>query len=399
MNNIKEFEDISEENEQDLDENIFSTYSQAVIWGTDWTAETILNQLRKGNIDLNPNFQRREAWNEIKKSKFIESIILGLPIPPIILAQKKDKKGSYIVIDGKQRLLSIRRFCANHNIEDDEKFETLHLKGLEVLKNLNRKNYVNLDDPELLDFKNSFDNQSIRTIVIKNYPNEEFLYTVFLRLNTGSLPLSPQELRQALHPGPFLDFADEYSIESNGLKTILNISKPDYRMRDVELLIRYFAFKYFFPENYHGKLKDFFDLTCKNLNQKWESDRQEIIGEAKKLENAINTTISIFGEKNAFSKFEDNSYTSRFNRALFDIMVYYFSNENIAQSALKQKEAIKEKFEKTIMEKDNFRSSIESSTKNIQNINIRFKIWGEILKETTNLNIDIPQVREKALAE
>ncbi|MGN6930399.1 DUF262 domain-containing protein, partial [Neisseria sp. P0015.S010] len=76
----------------------------------DWTTETIIRQIEKGNIILNPDFQRRDAWNKKKKSQFIESLILGLPIPQIVLAESKDQKGKYIVLDGKQRLLSLRQF-------------------------------------------------------------------------------------------------------------------------------------------------------------------------------------------------------------------------------------------------------------------------------------------------
>lgn len=97
-------------------------FEEAVIWGTDWTTETIFTQLQKGNIDLNPSFQRRDAWTDREKSRLIESLILGLPVPPIILAENKNKKNSYIVIDGKQRLLSIRRFFEEN---DDGEFAPL----------------------------------------------------------------------------------------------------------------------------------------------------------------------------------------------------------------------------------------------------------------------------------
>jgi hypothetical protein len=79
--------------------------------------------------------------------------------------------------------------------------------------------------------------------VIRNWPDEKFLYQVFLRLNTGSVPLSPQELRQALHPGPFSSFVDSFSGSSIEIRYILGLSAPDFRMRDAELVIRYFAFR------------------------------------------------------------------------------------------------------------------------------------------------------------
>ena len=98
--------DPSQLNEDDLT----VTTTGAVVTASDWTTETILSQLRQGNIDLTPSFQRREAWRNDRKSRYIESLFLGLPVPQIVLAERKGRRGSYIVIDGKQRLLSIRSF-------------------------------------------------------------------------------------------------------------------------------------------------------------------------------------------------------------------------------------------------------------------------------------------------
>ena len=77
----------------------------AVVTATDWTVETLISQLNKRNIKLDPSFQRRDAWTIRRKSEFIESLFLGLPVPQVVLAESKEKKGSYIVLDGKQRLL------------------------------------------------------------------------------------------------------------------------------------------------------------------------------------------------------------------------------------------------------------------------------------------------------
>ena len=182
---------------------------EAVLWGTDWTAETIVSQIKKGRIELNPKFQRREAWDDKRKSAFIESLVCGFPIPQIILAEGRTKNDPYIVIDGKQRLISLRRFFST---SDDVDYKPLKLKGLSVLSELNNNTYADIcSDPQICNVISQVENQPIRTIIIRNWPDEEFLYTVFLRLNTGSLPLSTQELRQALHPGAFLNFCDEYA--------------------------------------------------------------------------------------------------------------------------------------------------------------------------------------------
>ena len=238
-------EDTSGENEEDLFQDEQS-FSQAVMWGADWTVETIMNQLIRNNINLFPRFQRRDAWTNQAKSRFIESLLLGLPIPPIILAESRESRGTYIVIDGKQRLLTIRRFFAS---SQGDNFEPFRLIGLQILNELNGLGIGELsENAEYASLLAQLQNQTIRTTVIRNWPNENFLFTVFLRINTGSMKLSPQELRQALHPGEFIDFADTFSVESEPVKQMLGLRRPDFRMRDVEMVIRYFAFKYFINE-------------------------------------------------------------------------------------------------------------------------------------------------------
>lgn len=248
-------EDISGLNKLDL--------SNMAISGTDWTADTIVNQIRKGNILLSPYFQRRDAWSPKMKSRFIESLFLGLPIPQIILAENKDKKGTYIVIDGKQRLLSLQQF-----VEGNEEGKKLKLVGLEVKEKLNKMTYDDIQNSEYCDEIDAFNNQTIRTVVVKNWPSVEVLYLLFLRLNTGSVKLSPQELRQALYPGKFIDYVNSVSSTCDELKKMLNIKKPDFRMRDVEILIRYFSFA-MFAKDYSGSMQQFLDNSCNKLNKTW----------------------------------------------------------------------------------------------------------------------------------
>jgi len=391
MEQLKMFDELDTAAEESSDDVIvqLDEFHQAVIWGTDWTTGTIVNQLNKGNIDLNPRFQRREAWTEPRKSKFIESLILGLPIPQIILAEKKERKGTYIVIDGKQRLLSIRKFFSQ---PDEVEFPRLRLSKLDSLSTLNGKSYYDLDnDPALSDFAIAIENQSVRTIIIKNWPSEAFLYNVFLRLNTGSLQLSPQELRQALNPGDFIDFADDFSISSEHIKRVLNIRKPDYRMRDVELVIRYFAFK-LFADTYNGNLKLFFDNAVQTLNSEWLHKEAEIQQYAKALESAIEFTYEIWSN-DAFRKWKAKSYQGRFNRAIFDIMVYYFSDPHIRHAAANHKPEIKERFRSLCEGNVEFLNSFETSTKNMIPTNIRYEVWGRALGEIIGIPANTPNFK------
>ena len=73
----------------------------------DWTVETIVRQIQQENIDLDPAFQRRNAWRDSRRSRLIESFVLGFPVPQLVLAESPRQRGSFIVIDGKQRLMTI----------------------------------------------------------------------------------------------------------------------------------------------------------------------------------------------------------------------------------------------------------------------------------------------------
>ena len=265
----------------EIEENWFSG---PTLWSTDWTTETLVSQLRRGNINLDPRYQRRNAWDTKRKSLFIESLVLGLPIPQIILAEEKGKKGNFVVIDGKQRLLALRQFAVNQ--DERTGFKPLKLTGLKEREDLNGLSYDDIRNRlDLADDVNNFDNQTVRTVVIRGWSSEKYLYSVFLRINTGSVQLSTQELRQALHPGPFSDYIDDFSVESEPLKSALKLKQPDFRMRDTELVLRYFAYRNFLG-HYKGNLKLFLDNATKDLNARWKNDSAQIQDQAKDLEKA-----------------------------------------------------------------------------------------------------------------
>ncbi|MBN9452943.1 MAG: DUF262 domain-containing protein [Bosea sp.] len=377
------------ENLSDIENFDPKIVSQAVVSGTDWTTETIISQINKGNIQLNPRFQRRDAWERERKSQFIESLILGLPIPQLVLAESKTKRGSYIVIDGKQRLLSIRQFAAE---PDDKIYQRLQLTGLNIRDDLRKLSLFDLRaDAARSDDLAAFENQPIRTIVIKNWGNDNFLYQVFLRLNTGSVPLSPQELRQALHPGDFVEFADLASGESKALRDLLKLKKPDFRMRDAELLIRWYAFQYF-GDRYNGDLKGFLDHTCAELNSWWPQSQNEIIGKLEDFEAAYSCARDIFGD-NVCRKWTSDGYERPFNRAIFDFIMYYFAMPNVRERAIPQKEAVELAFRRLCETNADFLGSIERTTKSIGATSLRFSIWAEELGAVLGIALRSPVLR------
>lgn len=378
---------LPEDQQEDLDDLALENnwYYGATLWSTDWTTETITSQLKKGNINLSPKFQRRNAWDDKRKSLFIESLFLGLPVPQLILAEEKTKKGSFLVIDGKQRLLALRQFVAD---TDDKDFTSLRLKGLDEKDNLNGKNYSDLKN-ENSDEINTFDNQSIRTVVIRNWKEDKYLHAVFLRINTGSVQLSPQELRQALLPGYFSDYIDDFSTESETLKTFLGLKEPDFRMRDVEIVLRYFAYK-FFADEYSGNFKKFLDDTSRRLNSQWDKERNNIEAASSELNRGLEFITSIFGKTGACRKWAVERYERRINRAVFDVMIYYFSDEAVRKKGQKKEKRIESAFKRLCEADMTFLSSIETTTKSQLANWTRFDVWSKALNKILGTKLKNP---------
>ncbi|MFJ4715661.1 DUF262 domain-containing protein [Streptomyces sp. NPDC088785] len=386
--------------EDDTSESVTSEeVTRAVVTDTDWTAETILSQLRRGNIQLNPRFQRRDAWNRPRKSRFIESLILGLPIPQIVLAEDKNRRGKFIVLDGKQRLLALRQFAAGSSFaasDEEEGFKGFSLSGLEVREDLRLVTLKRMEkEAKYVDDFNSLLNETIRTVVVRRWPSEDFLNLVFLRLNTGSVKLSPQELRQALHPGKFTDFLDDFASESEWLRRALRIDKPDFRMRDVEILLRYFGFRYSLDE-YTGNLKKFLDDTVNVLNAQWESEEGGIRARGEECDKAIEATFEIFGEQ-SFYRWARGKYEGRFNRAVFDVMTYYFTDSEVRELAIGRSGSVEAAFRHLCESDQRFVESIQTTTKTPLATHRRLAAWGEALERVIDRSLRIPELRDNRL--
>jgi hypothetical protein len=367
------------ENEEDSSLSSPNVLDGVVVTDTDWTAETVLSQINKGNILLNPKFQRREAWDLPRKSRFIESLMVGLPIPQLVLAEMPGQRGRFIVIDGKQRLLALAKFAASGFTPDH-----YELRQLELRSDLNGKTWDDLStNPKFSEDVAAFENAQIRTTIIRGWKHENALYLIFHRLNSGSVPLSPQELRHVLHPGPFIDFAFEFSEHSKVLIDLMGTKgKPDFRMRDVELLIRFIGLRHFL-DRYEGDLKKFLDGTVKNLNDTWGIEGKQVKQDAEDCEASIEFTKEIFGDNDAFSKWSANGPERRFNRAVFDIMTFYFANRS-TRDVIRKAQAeskVREAYIELCRTSPPFLRAIESTTKSTENVATRLTLWGRALKE------------------
>ncbi len=382
------------EDESDLRETLTSNLRVATTQGTDWTTGTILNQVERQRIQLNPNFQRRDAWTQERKSKFIESLMLGFPIPQIVLAEPLEQRNKFIVIDGKQRLLSLLQFAGSEQASDN--FEPLTLQGLEILRDLNGKTREEVEESGYVDLLDDLDNRTIRTIVIRGWEDDSILYHIFLRLNTGSVQLSAQELRNALHPGPFADFVDERSAESPVLRRILNVNRPDFRMRDAELLLRYYAFRNFITA-YTGSLKEFMDLTTSTLNQRWDAEETRIRVQADEFEDAVSLAYEVFGS-DAFRKWKDGSFGDRFNRAVYDVILFHFWRPELRKEIHENAAAVKGAFIDLARSEPEFVDALESTTKSITATYTRLSLWTHALNAVLSEPAPVPRLVDRRIS-
>lgn len=357
----------------------------------DWTVETIVRQVEQENIDLDPAFQRRNAWRDHRRSRLIESFILGFPVPQLVLAENPRRRGTFIVIDGKQRLLTIAGLYlpSYRNYWASPRFS-----GLSVLTDLNGVGLDNfLTESQYSKDRRQLANADIRTTVITGFQDEDVLYDIFYRINTGSVPLSSQELRQVLNRGGFAKYLLEITSEPNPLWNVLGIDAPDPRLRDVELLLRLIAWRRF-SKDYRGNMKAFLDEAMDFLNKQWAKERSSIEDLTQQLFLATTTALKIFG-KDVGRKFKYGRYERSLNRALFEVQAYYFSFAKVRAAATKSKSEVLQAA-KELFEDPSFTSSIESTTKSVENYRTRFTKYQKMLRDTLGINLPSMEIASQA---
>lgn len=204
-------------------------------YGIDFDVDGIVKRLGRGDIFI-PDFQRNFVWNMAESSRFIESLLLGLPVPGIFLAQEPDS-GKMLVIDGQQRLLSLKFFFDGYFKPKVDASSRRVFKLAKVQDRYENKTYETLEDKDRINLENSVLHA---TVVKQDSPADDdtSIYHIFQRLNTGGRKLAPQEIRTAVYRGSFIDMLKEL----NGIpewRTIFGMEND--RMKDRELILRFFA--------------------------------------------------------------------------------------------------------------------------------------------------------------
>lgn len=336
----------------------------------EYDLETLVKKVDNKVIKLDPEYQRRHVWNDVTSSRLIESLILNIPIPIIFISQdidvddeNKEDIARYSVIDGQQRLTAIVNFFHGE-------FE---LKGMEILNDLNGHKYSDL--PGFL--VRRLEERTIKCLRIDSSVDAQVKYDIFERLNSGSVKLEEQELRNASHRGPFNDLIKKLSINDD-FRVLLQINltkaqnnKKVKRMEDVETVLRFFAFGEKGYYDMKGGLKHFLSASMKNFN---ELDEQTLLSMGNHFNNTMKAIRIEFGDK-AFAKYkyieEDNSYKemSSFNVSVYDALAVAVGDTLLSKGKLKNnsKEEVMELFSN-----EEFFKYIEGST------NDKAKIVGRI---------------------
>ncbi|MEO3773203.1 DUF262 domain-containing protein [Micromonospora sp. B9E7] len=248
----------------------------------DYQLDYLQHALRPGRelIDISPAYQRRLRWSNKKKALLIESFLLNIPVPPIFLFERDYNE--YEVIDGRQRLESIRGFLNNE----------FALSGLEYWPELNRKKFADL--PPIL--QRGLLRRSLSAVVLLAETREaeqddlDVRRVLFDRLNTGGVRLNPQELRNALHPGPLNKMLIELArsapfTQTWGIPPHIEGEEqdpPDALLRnalfsslaDAELVLRFFALRDAIEKDKQGSLRSIMDRYME-ANASIEEDSAE----------------------------------------------------------------------------------------------------------------------------
>jgi len=336
------------------DDYYSSPASYSIInYPADFTLEVLHQQWKSEEIII-PPFQRQFVWKKRQASKLIESFLLGLPVPGIFL-YKERKASKYLVIDGQQRLKSIFFFIDGRFSNQKDPFR---LVGLNEESPFFERSYDDLSETDQRTFKNSL----LRALIIQQIDPDDnsSVFQIFERLNTGGTLLANQEIRNCIYHGDFVNFLGQLNTFPEWRK-ILGKDNPDKRLKDIELIVRFFAISDSPP--YKKPMKEFL-TTFMNNHRNASTDRMNAL--KNQFEKPCTNVINSLGDKPFHIR-------SGMNSAVFDSVMYAFFN-----NSEKRTENIKSRFE-DLIENDDYKSCIQISTTDEKFVTKRLRLASELL--------------------
>ena len=261
-------------------------------------------------LNIRPEYQRRIVWDVAKRSRFIESLLLNIPVPPVFLYERD--LGRYEVMDGQQRLTAIVDFYGNQ----------FALQGLEQWHELTGYRYKDL--PETLQRGLNRRRLSATVLLLDRPSTSERQHSdiralVFDRLNTGGQPLNSQELRHSLFHSPFSKLLMELS-QQPAFRRAWDIHDPVEgqrlyrRMLDCEIVLRFFALRH--PRAIRGSLRSMLD-RCMAEHMETPDDELVLMGE--EFRGRLTVAIRLFG-KQTF-RYPDHKGKPRLSPSLYDAVM------------------------------------------------------------------------------
>ena len=248
-------------------------------------------------IKINPEFQRRDRWDEDRQSRLIESLLMNVPIPPVFLGE--DEYGYYVVLDGRQRLTAIQNFLNN----------TLVLQNLVVWDDLNNHRFSDLVKRGL---DKHLTRRFISAIALLKESSPIIKYDVFDRLNTGGVKANEMEVRNAVFRGPFTDalhklsrlpdFCKTWEIPLDSIDAQTNTLYQ--KMIDLSIVLRFFALSD--PEKMDTSFKDYLSGFMEERNRLYVTDPKLEAQDIDRFSRAVTNSLKIFGI-NSFRNVEKKS--------------------------------------------------------------------------------------------
>lgn len=333
--------------------------------------KSLVDEIHTKELIVRPSFQRNRVWDRARQSKFVESILLNIPIPTLFFAEDDDK--SKVVVDGQQRLLALKEYVENQ----------YSFKGLEVLSALNGKRFEDLTERQ----QRIIRNRTLRCLVISARSDSEIRFQVFERLNQGGIPLNAQEVRHCVYRGELNDLLHDLSKNRTWLR-LVGRGEPHNRMVDAELILRYFAIRDALPD-YKPPLKTLLNEYMRAHRHVPEDTQAEL---TKRFESAVAAVAAVFSQHpfRRLSMTDDGPVWDRsVNRAVLDIQMIVM--EGMDQDWLiTNAAAVEEEFRRLCLEDGVFADAISRATADKTRLEYRLRRWAQALE---GLGAEVPALQ------
>jgi hypothetical protein len=318
-----------------------------------------VRKLERGLIRTDPDFQRNVVWKPGQKSRFIESILLNVPIPPIYVNQ--DVSGEYVLVDGLQRTTTLQHFV-------NDKFP---LSGLQILWGLENQRFSQLESR----LQTRIEDRKLFVFVIKPSVPMSAVYDIFYRINSGGTQLNRQEIRNCLFAGASTRLLKQLAESQEFLQATDHGFSPT-RMKDREAVLRCIAFSEFdYEKDYRGDMDDFLKMVMEQINDK-KTDGSWLGKTERAFSRVMQITFAVFGRNNFRPTSDDGR--GRINVALMEA-VYRFFAAHIRDTSLRAKKERLSSNYRRLCGDPGFVDSIQRSTGDRQRVLTRFRLADEIL--------------------